>query len=251
MRRGWAAVDRSLVVAGVLLVLLLYSGPVIALMPHPIGGSAQQFQSGIRTTIGLTALSAVIGLVAGLAFALMSGSRRVWLRAPTQAIIQVLRGTPLLVQLLFVYLGLPSLVPALTLDALTSAVIALSLNVGAYNAEVIRGALLAVPRGQVEAARSLGLSAITTLALVVAPQALRIALPSLVNNVVALAKDSSLAYAIGVVELTNIGNRVSSSTFLPVPVLMTTAAVYFLITSIIAWVARSLEQRLAKSLSRN
>ena len=114
--------------------------------------------------------------------------------------IWAIRGTPLLVQILFVHFALPVLVPGLNLPDFAAAVVALS-NVGAYNAEAIRAGLLAVPRGQTEAARALGLGHGHVFLDVVFPQAFKIALPPLVKQLCRAAQDSSLAYAIGVVEL--------------------------------------------------
>ena len=130
--------------------------------------------------------------------------------------VWAVRGTPLLVQVLFVYFALPRIVPGLQLSDFGSAAVALAVNVGAYNAEAIRAGIIAIPKGQTEAARSLGLSPLQTFRDVVFPQAFKIALPPLVNNVVALLKDSSLAYVIGVVELSNVGNRLQAATFEPV-----------------------------------
>ena len=243
--------DRFAIVASLFLVLfLLFSALPLSLLPEPIGNNARQFEEGIRTTIMLTVLSGAGGLLIGVALALATGSRNGWLRIPAAMFVAILRGTPLLVQILFVYLGLPSLIPSLTLSAFASALLALTLNVGAYNGEVIRGALAAIPIGQTEAALALGLRASQTLILVKGPQALRLAMPGLVNNLIALAKDSSLAYTIGVVELTNVGNRIASSSFLPIPVLLTTAAVYFVITALIAWITGALEDRLSSRLAR-
>ncbi len=241
--------DRLAVAASLFLLLfLLFSALPLSLLPAPIGNNAPQFEEGVRTTVLLTFFSGAGGLLIGVALALATGSNRRWLRAPARMLVAVLRGTPLLVQILFVYLGLPSLVPSLTLSAFASALLALTLNVGAYNGEVIRGALAAIPNGQTEAALALGLRSSQTLLLVKGPQALRLAMPGLVNNLIALAKDSSLAYTIGVVELTNVGNRIASSSFLPVPVLLTTAAVYFIITAMIAWIADVVEDRLSANI---
>ena len=121
--------------------------------------------------------------------------------------------------------------------------IALALNVGAYNAEVIRAGILAIPRGQTEAARSLGLSGAQTMRTVVLPQALRIVVPPLVNNLVALLKDSSLASSIALLELTLAGQRVSSESFLPIPVLTTVAVVSLALTSVMTNFTDQLERR--------
>jgi polar amino acid transport system permease protein len=155
----------------------------------------------------------------------------------------VIRGTPLLVQVLSVYFVLPVLVPSLRMSDFTSACVALALNVGAYNAEAIRAGLLAVPKGQLEAARSLGLSRWHTFIDITFPQAFKISLPPLVNNIVALLKDSSLAYTIGVVELTNVGNRIQAATFQPVPIFITTATIYLLLTTVMTQFSDAVERR--------
>ncbi len=141
-------------------------------------------------------------------------------------------------------LTLPELLPWLKLDDFTSACVALAFNAGAYNAESIRAGLLAVPRGQTEAARSLGLSNWHTFWDVIFPQAFKIALPPLVNNFIALLKDSSLAYAIGVVELTNVANRIQSSTFQPIPPLVTAAVIYLLLTTVLTQISTAVEHRM-------
>ena len=112
---------------------------------------------------------------------------------------------------------------------------ALTLNVGAYNSEVFRSGFESVPKGQREAAKSLGLSNWVTFSVVVFPQALRVAIPPLVNNLVALLKDSSLASVIGLLELSMAGQRVSSETFQPVPVLGTVAFLYLTLTTILTF----------------
>ena len=101
-----------------------------------------------------------------------------------------------------------------------------------------------MPRGQTEAARSLGLSRWFTFVDVVFPQAFKIALPPLVNNFISLLKDSSLAYAIGVVELTNVGNRMQAATFQPLPALATTALIYLLLTTALTQISNAVENRL-------
>ena len=119
----------------------------------------------------------------------------------------------------------------LRLDEFYACIIALALNAGAYNAEIFRAGILAVPKGQSEASFSLGLSRFQAMRWIVLPQAVRIVIPPLVNNVVALLKDSSLASSIGLLELTLSGNRISSETFQPAPVLITVAAIYLVLTT--------------------
>ena len=241
---SWGRQQRSsatMATAGVVLVLMLWLMAIpMAWAPDPIGNNAQFFAEGTRVTVELTA---VAGVLIGVLAALGKTSRLPPLRWVASAYIWVIRGTPLLVQVLFVYFALPVMIPALQLSDFASASVALSLNVGAYNAEAIRAGLLAVPKGQVEAARSLGLSPWFTFIDVSFPQAFKISLPPLVNNIVALLKDSSLAYAIGVVELTNVGNRIQAATFQPLPILLTSATIYLLLTTVLTQISNAVERR--------
>ncbi len=244
---AWSRQQRSsatMMTAVVVLCMLLW---LLALplqqVSNPIGNNAQYFAEGARVTVQLTVISGVAGVLLGVLAALGKTSRFVPLRWVASLYIWVIRGTPLLVQVLFVFFALPSLLPFLQMSDFTSACVALALNVGAYNAEAIRSGLLAVPKGQIEAARSLGLNRWFTFIDVTFPQAFKIALPPLVNNIVALLKDSSLAYAIGVVELTNIGNRIQAATFQPLPILATTATIYLVLTTVLTQISNAVERR--------
>ncbi|GGR85418.1 amino acid ABC transporter permease [Deinococcus sedimenti] len=221
---------------------------ILRQMPEPIGPRADLFVDGARMTLQLTLVAGVIGLIVGTVAGIQKTSALWWVRAPASVFIWLVRGTPLLVQILFVYNALPPILKSIGIDVqlneFWSAVIALALNVGAYNAEVIRAGILAVPRGQTEAARSLGLSGPKTMTTVVLPQALRIVVPPLVNNLVALLKDSSLASTIALLELSLAGSRVSSETFMPIPVLTTIAAVYLALTTVMTFFTDQLERRL-------
>jgi polar amino acid transport system permease protein len=226
-----------------LIVLFLWSvSLILEQVMEPIGSNASMFAEGTKQTLYLTLVSGGAGIFLGVLAALGKISGFFGFRWIAGFYIWVIRGTPLLVQILFVYLALPILLPELQMSEFVSACIALSFNVGAYNAEAVRAGLLAVPIGQVEAARSLGMSGIKAFCSVSFPQAFKISLPPLVNNFVALLKDSSLAYSIGVVELTNIGNRIQSSSFEPVPVLITVAAIYLTLTTLLTGVSDSIER---------
>ncbi|WP_374561957.1 amino acid ABC transporter permease [Ideonella sp.] len=253
---GWTRQRRSqatIVTASLALVLALWvAANFIALAPAPIGPNAKFFAEGMVVTVELTIVAGLIGVVLGLLAALGKGSRILPLRWISGFYIWVIRGTPLLVQIFFVYFALPEIAKSTgsewlgqvsRMSEFTAAVLALSLNVGAYNAEAFRAGLEAVHKGQFEAARSLGLSKWHTLLDVTFPQAFKVALPPLVNNVVALLKDSSLAYSIGVVELTNVGARVQSSTFQPVPILITTAILYLVMTTLLTQITNGIEHR--------
>lgn len=242
-RERRSAVSIALAVFALVAFLWLMAIP-LSMMPEPIGPAAQEFAQGARVTVGLTIVAGLFGIAFGVLAALAKLSKLPPLRWIANFYIWVVRGTPLLVQVLFVFLALPALVPGLQLSDFNSAVVALAVNAGAYNAEAIRAGILAVHKGQTEAARSLGLTPFMTFRDIVFPQAFRISLPPLVNNVVALLKDSSLAYTIGVVELTNIGNRVQAATFQPVPSLTTVAVVYLLLTTVLTQISGAIERQL-------
>ena len=220
---------------------------ILRAMPDPIGPRADLFVQGARMTLQLTVVSGVIGLAVGMIAGIMKVSASPLVRAPANLFVWLVRGTPLLVQILFVYNALPPLLQGIglnvSLNEFWSAVIALALNVGAYNAEVIRAGILAIPKGQTEAARSLGLTSGKTMQTVVLPQAMRIVVPPLVNNIVALLKDSSLARTIALLELSRAGARVRSETFMPIPVLTTIAAVYLALTTVMTFFTDQLEKR--------
>ncbi|KAB2902735.1 MAG: amino acid ABC transporter permease [Burkholderiaceae bacterium] len=245
---AWSRQQRSTLalIAGVaVLMLLMWLIRIpLAAAPEPIASNAEIFADGTRTTVQLTLVSGAAGILLGVLAALGKLSTFPPARWLAGLYVWVIRGTPLLVQILFVFLALPVLLPSLRLDDFSSACVALAFNAGAYNAESIRAGLLAVPRGQTEAARSLGLSRWFTFRDVVFPQAFKASLPPLVNNVIALLKDSSLAYAIGVVELTNVGNRMQAATFQPLPALATTATIYLLLTTALTQISSAVEHRL-------
>lgn len=154
---------------------------------------------GIKGTIPLALVSFVLGLAIALLMALMRISNNRLVSFMARAYISVIRGTPLLVQLFIIFYGLPSI--GVTLDPWPSAIIAFSLNVGGYAAEVIRAAILSVPRGQWEAGYTIGMSRTTTLRRLILPQAARVAVPPLSNTFISLVKDTSLASVILVTEL--------------------------------------------------
>jgi polar amino acid transport system permease protein len=242
-RERRSAVSIALAVTGLVLFLWLMAIP-LSMMPEPIGSSAVQFAEGAKVTVELTIVAGIFGVVFGVLAALSKLSKVPPLRWIANFYIWVIRGTPLLVQVLFVFLAMPAMVPGMQLSDFNSAAVALAFNAGAYNAEAIRSGILAVHRGQTEAARSLGLTPFMTFRDVVFPQAFRVALPPLVNNIVALLKDSSLAYTIGVVELTNIGNRIQAATFQPIPVFITTASIYLILTTVLTQISGAIERQL-------
>ena len=232
----------TIAIAMAIMFLFLWGLAIpLSMLPEPIGSRAAEFANGAAMTVKLTITAGPVGIILGVLVALSKLSKFPPLRWIADFYIWVLRGTPLLVQVMFAFYALPF---GLQLSEFNSAVLALALNVGAYNAEAIRSGILAVHKGQTEAARSLGLSPLQTFIDVIFPQAFRVALPPLVNNIVALLKDSSLAYVIGVVELSNIGNRAQSASFQPIPVFITTASIYLIMTTIMTQISNAIERQL-------
>jgi His/Glu/Gln/Arg/opine family amino acid ABC transporter permease subunit len=166
------------------------------------------FLKGIFLTVEISFFAIVIGLAIGILAAAARTSR---LRILGAVYVEIFRNTPLLIQIFIIFFGLPGL--GIKLSSYASGLIALVLYVGAYNTEVIRAGLEAVPKGQVEAAKSLGLTGIQTFLYIVLPQTLRISLPALGNNWVALVKNSSLVSVIGMVELTWVASDLNALTF--------------------------------------
>ncbi|MDR2796455.1 MAG: amino acid ABC transporter permease [Spirochaetaceae bacterium] len=160
---------------------------------------------GMLITVETTILSLLIALFLGLITCLAGMSRFLALRIVAKVYIGIIRGTPLLVQTFFIYFGLPQLIQSLGLDfrlsPFAAGIITLSLNAGAYIAEIFRGGVLAIDSGQMEAARSLGLSRSRAMFLVVLPQALRVSIPSLVNQFIISLKDTSIISVISLADI--------------------------------------------------
>jgi len=236
-------------VAGLLVLLWLLPLP-LGLLPEPIGPAARLFGAGARMTVLLTLVSGVLGLAIGIVIGLARLSKNQPTRLGASFYVWVIRGTPLITQIMFVYFALPAVLPQFELSDFWSAILALSINVGAYNGEIIRAGLQAVPAGQTEAARALGFRPIHVLWLVILPQAIRISLPPLVNNVISLLKDSSLAYVIGVVDLSLVGNRIQAESFRPIPIFITVAGVYLAMTTFLTAFSHALETWLSRNTER-
>lgn len=195
-------------------------------------------------TVPLTLLSFALGLGVGFASALI----RLFAPAPFAAIVRfyvwIIRGTPLLVQLFLIFYGLPSI--GIVLDAFPAALIGFTLNIGAYTSEVIRAVLAAVPKGQWEAAYSIGMTWAQSMRRIILPQASRIAVPPLSNTFIALVKDTSLAAAITVPELFRAGQRIVATTYEPLILYVEVALIYLVVSSMLS----NLQARLEKRLSR-
>ena len=197
----------------------------------------------LRITLGAFAAALLIGLPLGVGRA-----RSALIRRLSGPYVETFRGTPLLIQLFFIYYGLPSV--GVTLSADVAAYLGLGLNGGAYLCEIVRGALAGVPRGQEEAALATGLSPLKALVYVVLPQALRMALPPIVNAYASMLKESSLVSVLAITELTRVGQLVYTRTFRPFEIYLAVGALYFLLTWMATSLARRLEARLGTAACR-
>ena len=205
-------------------------------------------QATLTKTLPLTALSFALGLVIALFVALARLSRFTALSSLARAYVSVIRGTPLLVQLFIVFYALPQF--DIVIDPFPAAVIAFSLNVGGYAAEVIRGAILSIPRGQWEAAQTIGMNYPTTLRRVILPQAARTAVPPLSNTLISLVKDTSLASTILVTELLRVAQLAAAPTFDFFALYGVAAIYYWVICVILSFFQGRLETRLGRYVLR-
>lgn len=201
---------------------------------------------GLWITLWVTVASLAVSLVLGVLLAMLRLSRSRVVSSIAWAYTEFLRNTPVLVQLVWVYYCLPILT-GLDFSVITSSIIALSLQAGAFNGEIVRGGIRGVDRGQVEAARTVGLSHAQTMRKVVLPQALRRMLAPLVNEAVSLIKNSSLVSVLGVADLTYRAQVLATTTFRPIEIFTFLALEYFIVCALLSHAARRLEQRLAVS----
>ncbi len=178
----------------------------------------------LQGTIPLTVISFAGGLVVALIVALMRLSPIAPVSAVARVYVSVIRGTPLLLQLFIIFYGLPSM--GVTVDPFPSACVALTLNVGGYASEVVRAAILSVPKGQSEAAATVGMNYATTMRRIVLPQATRVAVPPMSNTLISLVKDTSLASTIQVTELLRKAQEIAAPTY-EFFTLYTVAAIYY------------------------
>ena len=242
---------------------LLFAGIAVWLLSAGTGGLGYQWQwyrvprflfttdagawtagpllQGLLVTLRISILSLLCMLILGLTTALLRLSVSFTARALAWGYLELIRNTPLLIQIFFVYFVMA---PVLDIGAFTSAVLALSLFEGAYAAEILRAGIVSIHRGQWEAAYSLGLGAFGTYRFVILPQAVRRVLPPLAGQAISLVKDSSLVSTIAIYELTMEGQRIVSETFLVFEVWFTVAALYLVMTLSLSLAVRFLEHRM-------
>jgi polar amino acid transport system permease protein len=198
---------------------------------------------GARITISLTIVAVSAGLIMSLFLALGKMSKKVWVNRICSAYVFFFRGTPLLMQLYFIYYGLPQITPLLTINnRFLAAFIAFGLNSAAYCAEIIRAAIQSIDKGQFEASRALGMSYAQTMRLVIVPQSIRRLIPPVGNEFIMVLKDASLVSIIALTDITKVTRSISSSTasamvYIPAMIL------YLIITAVFTYVFHRLEKK--------
>jgi polar amino acid transport system permease protein len=201
--------------------------------------------AGVWNTIWLTVLSLIIGLVLGLLSALMRMSKNPLINGPAKFYIWIWRGTPLLVQLVIIYTGLPQL--GIRLSVVQSALIGLGVNEGAYLSEIIRAGILSVDKGQFNAARALGMNYKVMMRRIILPQAARIIVPPLGNRFNGLLKFSSLASVISMEELMRRAQMLTQAKFRVLEIFIVAAIYYLILTTIWGQVQKRIEARFEKA----
>ncbi len=202
----------------------------------------QLLEAGIKMTIPVTLGAFLLSVILGLLLAIVQVADIKVLKTVSKLYIWIFRGTPVIVQLFIIFFGLPYV--GIVIEAMPAAILGFGLNLAAYNAESIRAAILAVPKGQTEAAYLVGLTYPQLMRRIVIPQAARVAFPSLWNNLISLVKDTSLAASITVVELFTKAQQVAARTYEPLALYLEAAFIYLMICTILTWLQGIIEKKM-------
>ncbi|MBE3596755.1 MAG: amino acid ABC transporter permease [Hydrogenibacillus sp.] len=217
--------------------------------PEIIWDYRELFIRGAYYTVILSVAGVAIGLVIGLFAGMAKLSRFPWLRIPTIIYIEFFRGTPLFVQILLIHFAVLPTLLGQSQSPIVSGIVALAVNSGAYIAEIFRAGIQSIARGQMEAARSLGLSHVQAMRYVILPQALRRMIPPLGNEFLIVLKDSSLLSAIATPELANAGRIVNGALQRPWEAFMTVLVLYLILSLVISYLVSRVEARFAQGRS--
>ena len=214
--------------------------------PSIILETAPQLLGGMKLTLIITLGGLLVGLLLGVVTGLANTSRSRFLRGIAILYIEAIRGTPLIVQVMFLYFGLP-LALGMRIPPDVAGVIAIGVNSGAYVAELIRGGIMAIDKGQLEAGRSLGFDYVQTMRFIIVPQALKNVLPALANEFIVLLKETSVAGYVAVTDLTKGGDIIRGRTFSAFMPLIVVALIYLVMVVFFTWLVGKLERRLRSS----
>ncbi len=199
---------------------------------------------GLSISLQIAFLSSLIGIIGGLCLALLQTSKIFGISTVIQIASGIIRGTPMLIQILFCYYAIPYW--SIDLDAFWIAIIAIGINSSAYISQIIRAGIQSVPKGQYEAAQVIGLNSFDTFYYIIFPQTLGLILPSLGNEFVTLVKDSALASIIGVFELSKAGKIIISRTYDSITIFAEVAVLYLIITTSISYGISIMERKMRK-----
>lgn len=202
-------------------------------------------KSGLKMTIPLTLLVFFLGTVLAIFVAIIRIKKVKILSQIAAIYVWIIRGTPLLVQLFIVFFGLPKI--GIIIDAIPAAIFTFTLSVGAYSSEIVRSAILSVPKGQWEAAEALGFSYFKTMVNVILPQATKVAIPPLFNSFISLVKDTSLASTITVTEMFLTTQRITARTYEPFILYIEVGLIYLMFCTILTLLQNKIEEKLEKS----
>lgn len=200
------------------------------------------FLEGAKFTLIIAFFSVLLGVVGGTVFALMKISKSLILNAIASAYVEIIRGTPLLVQLYIIFYGLPYI--GVDLPDMVAGILAMGINSSAYVAEIIRGGINSVDKGQMEAARSLGMSYNMAMISIIIPQAVKTIIPVLGNEFIVIIKESSIVSVIGIHELSYNADTVRGNIFKPFEPLLISAIMYFAMTFTLSKFMKRVEERM-------
>ncbi len=217
----------------------VYEGDYIASKSEMMAGPVL---SGLWVTLKISFFAMILTIIIGIIVALMKLSSMVFLRDIATVYITIVRGTPLLVQIFLFYFIVANI---FELERFVAGILSLGIFFGAYMAEILRGAIQSIDKGQLEAAKSLGISNFQAMRYIILPQAFKRALPTLVGETIALVKDSSLVSVISITDLTKVGKEIVANTFSPFETWIVIALLYLCITSILSYIGHILEKRMA------
>lgn len=195
-------------------------------------------------TIELTVISVVLGTIIGIFVALLKLTKNPFINVIASFYTWIIRGTPMLLQLFFFYYGLPFV--GIKLEPMNAAIIGLSLNSGAYMAEIIRGGIISVDKGQFEACKALGFTYVQTMTRVILPQTIRVLLPPVGNEFITMLKDTSLVSTIAMVELMRSAQQIYSSNFRPMEPFFIAACIYLALTTVFTGIFSVWEKKLSR-----
>lgn len=204
-------------------------------------------------SIPIAIASFIIGSVLALVVALLrtmplTGVLRIVLLAPIRFYVSLIRGTPILVQIMIVFYGLPAI--GILLDPVPTAIIAFSLNIGAYASETMRAAILSIPKGQWEAGFTIGMSYLQTFSRIIMPQAIRVAVPPLANTFISLFKETSLASVVTITEMFRTAQQIANRSYDFLPVYIEAAIIYWIFCFVLSIYQEKLERYFSRSVAR-